>query len=120
MSVGRFFSFSFSQKFNRCTSAHFHITAWRLAFVADFGTQNINFKTNDDMKYESLTPEKLGNDANRLLCAGLCLNCKHQSYKSDHTFKKTGICMVKFWMDKRCKLSADKPVLKCKYFEPCT
>jgi hypothetical protein len=72
------------------------------------------------MKYESLIPKKLGNDANRLLCAGLCLNCKHQSYKSDDTFKKTGICMVKFWMDKRCKLSADKPVLKCKYFEPCT
>ena len=72
------------------------------------------------IKYESLMPEKLGNDANRLLCAGLCLNCKHQSYKSDHTFKKTGICMVKFWKDKRYKLSPNKPVLKCVDFEPCT
>lgn len=72
------------------------------------------------MKYESLIPEKLGNDANRLLCAGLCLNCKHQGYKSDHTFKKTGVCMKKFWMDKRCKLSPNKPILKCEYFEPCT
>ncbi len=55
-----------------------------------------------------------------LLCAGLCLNCKHQSYKSDKTFAKTGICLVKFWKDKRYKLSKDKPVLKCEFFEPCT
>ena len=65
-------------------------------------------------------PERLGNHANRLLCAGLCLNCKHQSYKSDKTFTKTGICLVKFWKDKRCKLSPNKPVLKCADFEPCT
>jgi len=72
------------------------------------------------MKYESLIPEKLGNDANRWLCSGLCLNCKHQSYKSDHTFMETGVCMKKFWMDKRYKLSPNKPILKCEYFEPCT
>lgn len=81
---------------------------------------NFHLKTNFDMKYESLIPERLGNDANRLLCAGLCLNCKHQSYKSDKTFTKTGICLVKFWKDKRYKLSKDKPVLKCEFFEPCT
>lgn len=73
-----------------------------------------------NMKYESLIPERLDNDANRLLCAGLCLNCNHQSYKSDKNFIKTGICMVKFWKDKRCKLSPNKPVLKCADFEPCT
>jgi hypothetical protein len=43
------------------------LTVGGLAFVADFGTQNFNFKINDNMKYESLIPEKLGNDANRLL-----------------------------------------------------
>lgn len=95
------------------------LTFGRLAFVADFGTRNFKFKNKVNMKYESLIPESLGNDANRLLCAGLCLNCKHQSYKSDMTFAKTGICLVKFWKAKRCKLSPNKPVLKCADFEPC-
>ena len=72
------------------------------------------------MKYESLIPDKLGNDANLLLCAGLCLKCQHQSYKSDEMFQKTGRCMKKFWMDKPDKLSAKKPINKCKFFEPCT
>lgn len=96
------------------------ITVGRLAFVADFGTLICKLKKKVNMKYESLMPERLGNDANRLLCAGLCLRCKHQSYKSDKTFKKTGICLIKFWKDKRYKLSKDKPILKCEFFEPCT
>jgi len=84
------------------------------------GKQNFKFKKKLNMKYESLRPERLGNEPNRLLCAGLCLRCKHQSYKSDKTFKKTGICLIKFWKDKRYKLSKDKPILKCEFFEPCT
>lgn len=67
-------------------------------------------------------PEKTvgSNDFYKLLCAGLCLECKHKGYKSDDTFQKTGRCMKKFWMDKRDKLSTKKPVTKCKWFEPCT
>ena len=96
------------------------VTLRRLAFVVDFGTINFHLKTKFDMENKTLTDHENGNDANRLLCAGLCLNCKHQSYKSDKNFTKTGICMVKFWKDKRCKLSPNKPVLKCADFEPCT
>jgi hypothetical protein len=44
-----------------------NITVWRLAFVADFGTQNFNLKTKFDMKTETSTNHENGNDANRLL-----------------------------------------------------
>jgi hypothetical protein len=37
----------------------------------EFGTQNFNLKINDNMKYESLIPEKLSNEANRLLAAAI-------------------------------------------------
>lgn len=72
------------------------------------------------MENKNLITQEKGNNANRLLCSGLCLNCKHQSYKSDNTFTKTGVCMAKFWKDKRCKLSPKKPVLNCEFFEPCS
>jgi hypothetical protein len=40
-----------------------------LAFVADFGTQNFNFKNKFDMENKNSTNHENGNDANRLLCA---------------------------------------------------
>jgi hypothetical protein len=40
-----------------------------LAFVADFGTQNFNFKNKFDMENKTSTNHENGNDANRLLCA---------------------------------------------------
>lgn len=45
------------------------ITVWRLAFVADFGTQNFNLKTKFDMENKTLINHENGNDANRLLDA---------------------------------------------------
>ena len=72
------------------------------------------------MKNETSNTTELGNNANLLLCAGLCLKCQHQSYKSDEMFQKTGRCMKKFWMDKPDRLSAKKPINKCEFFEPCT
>ena len=46
------------------------------AFVADFGTQNFNFKNKFDMENETSTNHENGNDSNRLL-AGRCFSCKH-------------------------------------------
>jgi len=46
-----------------------HITLWRLAFVANLGTQNFNLKTKFDMENNTLTNHENGNDANRLLYA---------------------------------------------------
>jgi len=46
------------------------LTVWRLAFVADFGTQNINLKTKFDMEHKTSIKHENGNDANRLLAAG--------------------------------------------------
>jgi hypothetical protein len=40
-----------------------------LAFVADFGTQNFNLKTNFDMENKTSINHENGNDANRLLSA---------------------------------------------------
>ena len=45
------------------------LTFGRLAFVADFGTQNFNFKNKFDMENKTSTNHENGNDANRLLCA---------------------------------------------------
>jgi hypothetical protein len=45
------------------------LTVGRLAFVADFGTQNFNFKTNFNMENNTLTNHENGNDANRLLAS---------------------------------------------------
>jgi hypothetical protein len=42
---------------------------WRLAFVADFGTQKINFINKFDMENKISTNHENGNDANRLLAA---------------------------------------------------
>lgn len=50
------------------------VTFWRLAFVADFGTLICKLKKKVNMKYESLIPERLGNDANRLLYTGIFSN----------------------------------------------
>ena len=47
-----------------------NITLRRLAFVADFETQNFNLKTKFDMENETSTNHENGNDANRLLCVG--------------------------------------------------
>ena len=38
-----------------------------MAFVADFGTQNFNFKNKFNMENKTLTNHENGNDANRLL-----------------------------------------------------
>jgi hypothetical protein len=46
-----------------------HTTAWRLAFVADFGTRNFHLKTKFDMENKTSINHKNGNDANRLLAA---------------------------------------------------
>jgi hypothetical protein len=56
----------------------------RLAFVADFGTQNFNLKTKFDMENNTSINHENGNDANRLLPAvpsrkPKCYNCKHAS-----------------------------------------
>jgi hypothetical protein len=40
-----------------------------LAFVADFGTRNFNFKNKFDMENNTSTNHENGNDANRLLAA---------------------------------------------------
>jgi hypothetical protein len=53
-----------------------------------------------------------------LLCAGLCLKCQHQSYKSDENLQKIGRCMKKFWMDKPDKLNPKNPINNCKLFKP--
>jgi len=45
------------------------ITGGRLAFVADFGTRNFNFKNKFDMENKTSTNHENGNDANRLLAA---------------------------------------------------
>ena len=45
-------------------------TLWRLAFVADFGTQKFHLKTKFDMENKTSTNHENGNDANRLLCVG--------------------------------------------------
>jgi hypothetical protein len=45
------------------------ITDWRLAFVADFGTQNFHLKTKFDMEHETSKNHENGNDANSLLVA---------------------------------------------------
>ena len=47
------------------------ITFGRLAFVADFGTQIFHLKTKFDMENNTLINHENGNDANRLLAAGL-------------------------------------------------
>jgi hypothetical protein len=41
----------------------------RLAFVADFGTQNYNLINKFDMENKTSINHENGNDANRLLCA---------------------------------------------------
>ena len=43
------------------------LTLGRLAFVADFGTQNFHLKTKFDMENKTSTNNENGNDANRLL-----------------------------------------------------
>jgi hypothetical protein len=45
------------------------VTVRRLAFVADFGTLNFNFKNKFDMENKISTNHENGNDANRLLAA---------------------------------------------------
>jgi hypothetical protein len=46
-------------------------TYWRLAFVADFGKQNFNFKNKFDMENKTSINHENGNDVNRLLPAVL-------------------------------------------------
>ena len=52
-------------------STAFPLTGWRLAFVADFGTLNFNFKNKFDMKNKTSINHENGNDANRLLAVVL-------------------------------------------------
>ena len=50
----------------------FHsLTVRRLAFVADFGTQNYNLNTKFDMEHKTSINHENGNDANRLLAVVL-------------------------------------------------
>jgi hypothetical protein len=70
-----------------------------------------------DKDKKILENKVIDNDFYKSLCGGICLVCKHKGYKSDGKFEKTGICMKKFWMDKRDKLSAKNPVSKCEWFE---
>jgi hypothetical protein len=66
--------------FSRSTSALLPITFWRLAVVADFGTQNFNLKTKIDMENKTLTNHENGNDANRLLAVRALSNTQKAVY----------------------------------------
>ncbi len=71
------------------------------------------------MSSDAKEKDQCGNDANRMLCAGLCLGCKHQSFKTLNDFIKRGVCLKKFWLGRKHDLYPNKPVCKCRFFEPC-
>lgn len=65
------------------------LTVRRLAFVADFGTQNFHLKTNFDMENKTSTNHEIGNDANRLLAVRLIAEFMGwKSFEYDHLTNK--------------------------------
>ncbi len=70
------------------------VTVWRLAFVADLGTQNFNLKTKFDMENKTSTNHENGNDANRLLAV--------RAYKCTHCGKVVNRESNKKWIKSYC------------------
>ena len=46
----------------------------------------------------------------------LCKNCQYLSYQKNDDFEKKNICIIKFWLDKKYKLSEKRKINKCKHF----
>lgn len=70
------------------------VTARRLAFVADFGTQNFHLKNKFDMEHNTSINHKNGNDANRLLAV--------RAYKCTHCGKIVNRESNKKWIKSYC------------------
>lgn len=47
----------------------------------------------------------------------LCDSCRFMSYKSNHIFEKTKVCMKKYWNDLPDKISESNPVFVCQLYE---